>query len=121
MRLALAAALLLAGCKAPQGNSNGESDADLSAVRMAVQEGLGLLDCSRAAIRLQAGYEKEERRYRALIGQAEGLGLADEIEEWRRAYAAAMATADMACFPDRIATDLARVNDRLERALKEIG
>jgi hypothetical protein len=87
---------------------------------MAVQEGIGLLDCSRSAIRLQAGYQVQERRYRALIAKAEALGLGDKVEQWRKDYAAAMATADMACFPDRLTDDLAKVNDRLERALMEI-
>lgn len=88
---------------------------------MTVQEGLGLLDCSRKAIPLQPGYAEQEQRYRALIARAEALGLGAELDRWQRDYRAAMATADLACFPQRLADDLKRVNDRLEAALKELG
>jgi hypothetical protein len=118
LRIAVLALTLLAGCKQPPQSGKG-SEARLAPVRLAVQEGLGLLDCSRAAVPLQPGYAEQERRYRALIGRAEALGLRPELERWRRDYRAAMATADMACFPQTLADDLKRVNDRLQAALKE--
>jgi hypothetical protein len=121
LRLLAAALLLLSACQASEPSASTRTEAELSPVRMAFQDGLGLLDCSRAAVPLQPGYAEEERRYRALVGRAEKAGLGPQLERWRRDYRAAMAVADMACSPQTLADDLRKVNDRLDTALKEQG
>jgi hypothetical protein len=115
----LAGALLLSACQASEPSPVVGDEATLAPVRMAYQEGLGLLDCSRAAVPLQPGYAEEERRFRALVIGAEQAGLGTELERWQHAYRQAMAVADLACFPQRLAADLKRVSDRLEQALRE--
>jgi hypothetical protein len=114
------ALLLLCGCEGREVHLPPRDKADLAPVQIAVQEGLGLLDCSRAAIPLQAGYAEQEQRFQALIIRADQLGLKQELKRWQLDYRAAMAVADVACFPRRLADDLKRVNDRLEAALKEV-
>ncbi len=121
MRLLAATLLLLSACQASEPSPSTRTEAELAPVRMAFQEGLGLLDCSRAAVPLQDGYAEQERRYRALVVRAEKAGLAAELERWREDYRAAMAVVDLACSPQTLADELRKVNDRLDTALKEQG
>lgn len=62
----------------------------------------------------------EIRRLDALLAEADRKGLGPGRRALGRAWEDVDVTADTACAPDRINSELKLANDRLERALKDI-
>lgn len=118
MKRAILLPLLLAGCSSHDAN---EGQGVPPAFGAAYVNSLAPAGCSDFRHRADASALAEINRLDELLAEADRKGLGPGRRQLQRAWEKVNETADMACVPNRITTELEAANDRLERALKDIG